>query len=280
MHEAIFETDLLRLKRCRYGHFLYYRHDTAVGAALDRHGEFGEEAHRLLLPLIGEGAVVLDVGANIGTSTIAFASRVGPAGRVLAFEPQPAIHNVLCANVALNGLNTVTVYPHAVADRDGVAFLPEVDYATPGNYGAMALAPRETTQAVTAVALDSLDLPPCALLKVDVEGLEHKVIQGAAGLIGRDGPMLYVEFNDGPPTREMLAELMGRGYRLYWHPVSFVADDNYFGQDDTEFQRFDVNILGVPPQSTFVPPGLRPIRYPHEPFDPALAPRVAKGHRG
>lgn len=277
MTDTLFETDLLRLKRCRYGHFLYYRNDTAVGAVLDRHGEFGEAAHTLLLPLIAEGDTVLDVGANIGTSTVAFAHRVGPHGKVFAFEPQQAVYNVLCANLALNGLRNVTPYPYAVGRQSGTAFLPVVDYAVSGNYGAVALAGQETPEAVGIVPLDQLSFPRCALLKVDVEGAENDVVQGARGLIERDRPLVYVEFNDTPSNREMLATLLGLGYRLYWHPVAFVSEGNHFGAPDTAFQRFDVNILGVPPGAAASPGELRAITGRDGAFDPALAPRIATG---
>jgi FkbM family methyltransferase len=277
MTDSLFETDLLRLKRCRYGHFLYYRNDTAVGAVLDRHGEFGEDAHTLLLPLIGPGDTVIDVGANIGTSAVAFAHRVGPQGRVYAFEPQQAVYTVLCANLALNGLRNVTPYPYAVGRQPGTAFLPVVDYAVPGNYGAVALAGQETPEGVGIVPLDQLSFPRCALLKVDVEGAENDVVQGALGLLRRDQPLVYVEFNDIPSNREMLGTLLGLGYRLYWHPVAFVSEVNFFGAADTAFQRFDINILGVPPRADVAPAGLRPLTDPTDQFDPALAPRIATG---
>ena len=276
MADSLFETDLLRLKRCRHGHFLYFRHDTAVGAVLDRHGEFGEAAHVLLLPLLEPGGCVLDVGANIGTSAVAFARAVGPTGKVFAFEPQPAVYNVLCANLALNGLRNVTPYPYAVGRQQGVAYLPPVDYAEPGNYGAVSLAGGETPEEVGIVPLDGLGFPPVTLLKVDVEGGENDVVQGALGLIDRERPLFYVEFNDSPANRMMLAALMGQGYRLYWHPVPFVGQGNFFGAADTEFQRFDVNILGVP-AGAGVEPALRAITDPAERFDPAQAPRVATG---
>lgn len=79
-----------RLVRARHGFMLYSRFDTVVGRSIEYYGEYFESE------------VVIDVGANIGAHTLALARIVGPTGRVLAFEPVRTIHQVLCANMALN----------------------------------------------------------------------------------------------------------------------------------------------------------------------------------
>ena len=64
--------------------------------------------------LIEPGDVVVDVGADIGALTVPLARAVGPAGRVLAFEPQPTVFQNLCANLALNDLLHVQAFNAAL----------------------------------------------------------------------------------------------------------------------------------------------------------------------
>ncbi len=71
--------------------------------------------------------MVIDVGANVGYYALMAATRVGPSGRVIAYEPGPAPAARLRENVALNGLSNVTVVEAAVADRPGTLHLNLVE---------------------------------------------------------------------------------------------------------------------------------------------------------
>jgi FkbM family methyltransferase len=62
---------------------------------------------------------VLDIGANIGYLTVLMAHKVGPAGRVIAFEPVPSVYARLCENLELNDLHHVQAERLAVADGEG-----------------------------------------------------------------------------------------------------------------------------------------------------------------
>ena len=81
---------------------LYSIADIYIGRSLDLLGEFCEDEARLHRDVIGEGDVVVDAGANIGSHTVVYGKAVGPAGRVHAFEPQRLVFQVLCAIVALH----------------------------------------------------------------------------------------------------------------------------------------------------------------------------------
>ena len=109
----------VRIKHCRYGPMLYLANDLYVGRSLDRYGEWSEAEMELLRQVVRPGNVVLDIGANVGTHTIFLAQTVGPEGAVLAFEPQRMVFQILCANVALNGLPNVYTHHAAVGRRPG-----------------------------------------------------------------------------------------------------------------------------------------------------------------
>ena len=71
----------VRLKATRYGLMLYHPKDAYIGRSFDLYGEFSEGEVGLFRQLLQPGAVVLDIGANIGAHTLYFAAAVGPAGR-------------------------------------------------------------------------------------------------------------------------------------------------------------------------------------------------------
>lgn len=145
-------------------------------------------------------AVALDVGANIGahTRTLAAASR-----QVIAFEPQVRVFEVLRRNTS--ALDNVTLVNAAASDHDGIL---AVHHAR-GNSGAATVSHGSGDEATPSVRLDDMDLPgPIALIKIDVEGHERKVIQGGRQTILRDRPVIVLE--DTSRTRFFLRSL---GYR-------------------------------------------------------------------
>src|SRR3954467_8777217 len=94
----------VRLRRCRHGVMAFLKADQVIGRSLDLYGEFAEDENAVMLPLVGPGDTMVDVGANVGTVTLALANRVGPTGMIHAFEPQRVIHQLLATSLTLNGL--------------------------------------------------------------------------------------------------------------------------------------------------------------------------------
>ncbi len=87
---------ILNLKECRHGQMLYIRNDIYIGRSLDLYSEFSEGEVILFRQLIKKGDVVIEAGANIGAHTIAIAKIIGPAGKIIAYEPQRFIFQILC----------------------------------------------------------------------------------------------------------------------------------------------------------------------------------------
>jgi FkbM family methyltransferase len=216
-----------QLVRGRDAYYLYNVNDSYVGRSIERYAEYAGLEARFLERLCGEGDVVLEVGANIGAHTVALAKRVGPRGRVLAFEPQRLPFQALCANVALNSLANVDCHWAAVGARRGTIRVPELDPSQPANFGGVSLAAVTEGHIVPCFALDDFaGLPRVKLLKIDVEGMEAEVLHGGRKLIERFSPHLYVE-NDRVDRSEALMRLIDSlGYRLYWHTPPLYDPDN------------------------------------------------------
>jgi FkbM family methyltransferase len=174
-----------RSKPCRYGTMVYNVHDKYIGRSLDLYGEYSQAEVDLFRQIVKPGQVVVEVGANIGAHTVFLARAVGPQGRVLTFEPQRLIYQTLCANLALNNITNASCWQAAVGRQPGEVRVPVLDYSQPNNFGGVALGKAHEGEVVPVVTLDSLQLARCAFLKIDVEGMEQEVIEGAVATLQR-----------------------------------------------------------------------------------------------
>lgn len=172
--------------------------------------------------VLRDGAVAIDAGAGFGAYTQAMARRVGPAGRVIAYEPMPDVFAVL--ERAMRRHKNVVCRREALSDRDAAdtelrvpvlwRSLPEPALASVEHAGSGA---RHEAHRVELVRLDGLaaEIGRCDFIKADVEGHENAVLRGAAGLIERHRPLIQVESNDvardGPRYRSFAEPL---GYEL------------------------------------------------------------------
>lgn len=224
----------LRLKKCRHGFVLYNVNDQFIGRSLDLYGEFSDPEVTLFRQIVQPGMTVLEAGANIGAHTLALASMAGAKGRVIAFEPQRVVFQMLCANLALNAIETVEAHCLAVGEMPGKITVPRQDYRSVGNFGAVALA-RTGGEKVGVVSIDSLGLHACHLIKADVEGMEAAVLRGARRTIGQHRPVLYLE-NDRPAGhRELVATILALGYRIWWHTPLLFNPQNFAGNPQDVF---------------------------------------------
>ena len=171
-----------------------------------------------LKPYVEPGTTVIDVGANIGFFTTKFASWVGGQGRVLAIEPETNNLRVLKRRLTRLRLEErVIVIEGVAAERVGTFNLVR----NPGHPGDHKLG--ENGDAVPGWTLDSLiesyDVPSVSLIKIDVQGAELRVVQGAQALLRRDQPGLLIEIDPaalaamGASTQALIDALSALGYR-------------------------------------------------------------------
>jgi len=177
--------------------------------------------------LLQAGMTFLDAGANEGIYTVFAAKRVGPAGTVWAFEPSQREISRLQQNLELNALN-VRVFPLALAERAGDA---EMALATYGHEGLNTMGQfvhdigESRQESIRLARLDDViresPLARLDVMKIDVEGAELRLLQGAASALARYRPILLVEAFDatlrqqGASLEELLDYIRTRGYDLY-----------------------------------------------------------------
>lgn len=221
--------------KTRYGQMLVNDRDAFVGRSLMAYGEFSQGEAQLFTDLIRPGAVVVDVGANIGAHTLLFSRLVGPTGRVLAFEPQRLVFQLLCANVALNGIENVYCSQTAIGAEEGTVTLATADPNKEQNFGGLSLTALAAEQG-EKVAVRPLDAD-CNFLKIDVEGMETEVLEGARTAIQRSRPFLYVENDRVENSPRLLQTIESLGYVPYWHLTPLYSPNN--------FNRVAKNVWGV-----------------------------------
>jgi FkbM family methyltransferase len=143
------------------------------------------------------GSVSFDIGAQAGYHTLYASSLVGPAGRVFAFEPAPRNIANIKKHVAMNHLTNVSVIEAAVSDFDGVSHFDCAGSAVAGHLSA------NGRLAVRTITLDGeIDrgvLPEPDYIKIDAEGAELRILEGARKLLARRHPTLSVETHQWLP---------------------------------------------------------------------------------
>jgi FkbM family methyltransferase len=261
----LLDSGILKLKHCKHGPMMFFAGDTHIGRSLDLYGELSEPEIELFRGYLRPGMVAVDVGANIGTHTVCFAQSVGPSGRVLAFEPQSVLHQLLVGNVTLNGCANVIAENKALGASAGSVVVPFLDYAREGNFGALELGAWAQGETIPVATLDSYALPICHLIKIDVEGMERDVLEGAHTTIARHRPLLYVENNKPERSRDLIAWLLTNHYRPYWHLPPLFNPKNFFGETKNVFGiTISANMLCVPKSRPSRVEGLREITSPED----------------
>ena len=215
-----------------YGPLVVNRHDNMIGRCVIETGSW-ESAEIEQLRFImqwRDGAdadvEILDVGANVGIHTLAFACFPGRRVTVHAFEAQQEMLSMLRETIALNGLANVHCHHRAVSDRSGeMLSFPAVDYDYASNFGALELEPATVmdfdgrrvpgaVETVETLRIDDLGLTKARLFKVDVEGMENKVLAGARETIARCRPVMFIEYLKAD-FAELKSFLDGAGYIAY-----------------------------------------------------------------
>jgi FkbM family methyltransferase len=193
--------------------FVWYREDLGLVALLS--GGFEQAETEWLLARVRPGTTAIDVGANVGMYAVPLALA---AGRVLAFEPAPDNVRRLRENLALNGLENVTVRPIALGERAGELLLRLGD--DPMFHSTTEVAEQRGTGdelRVEACVLDdewrTAGSPEVSVMKVDVEGGEPGVLRGATALLDAWHPSLLLEAST-PDRLATLEEILSPlGYR-------------------------------------------------------------------
>ena len=225
-----------------------------IGAEIYYNGCYEPASVELVTFLLERGMVFLDIGAHVGQYTVIASGTVGPTGQVHSFEPAPHTFELLSGNVQLNKLENVRLNSLALSSSEGAGTLFLSDAM---HDGFNSLRPpyqcgSGRTCEVTCLTLDGYleanGVRRVDLIKMDVEGAECEVLNGAAALLqGENPPLILLEFNPGAlgafgrSCDELSRLLASAGYEL------FVVEDYLLERYTPRPRQHSVfNVLAVP----------------------------------
>ncbi len=157
------------------------------------------------------GMTVYDIGAQAGFYSLFFSQLVGTTGRVYAFEPCAYEARYLLDHIRLNNVANICVIQAAVSERSGLTALT-FDRGQTQN----AISDRsDAVLQVPAYSLDDRRLPAPALIKMDVEGAESAVLEGARRMLREHRPVVFVALHGAEQRRRCIELLETAGYRVY-----------------------------------------------------------------
>jgi FkbM family methyltransferase len=193
----------------------FYRRNLAAGDAI---------LFKMVGELVKPGDVVWDVGANVGLFAFAAANRAGPSGEVIAIEPDLWLVSLLrrsCAVLDRSRNAAVMVLPAAISDSGGLAKLHIASRARSSNFlegvGSTQAGGTRSTEHVITVTLDWLlgQMSAPDVLKIDVEGLEHKVLAGATEVLSKARPVIWCEVD--PVNKEEVTKILrANDYEIFY----------------------------------------------------------------
>jgi len=224
--------------KCRYGMMSFFDFDGPIGLSLALYGEWAQNELEVIEPYVPKGGAVVDVGANIGTHAMAFATMVGNIGSVLALEPQEELHTLLSRNTGNNTFGRIVRPIRAgVAAEPGRALVPRIVEPDGQNLGAVRLIPWSTDMEqaddhslVDLVNIDGFDLDRLNFLKIDTEGDEKGILLGGEKTIRSLRPVVCCESGDFTRSWPPLKLMLSWGYAAFYIRMSAFNDDNYLSR--------------------------------------------------
>jgi FkbM family methyltransferase len=198
---------------------------------------------------------VIDIGANVGGVTAVAAECVGAGGRVIAYEPTPAL--VARLEARFRDQKHVEIRHAAVSDYDGTAAFTVYDErSTASTLYVTAVVPSARRIMVPVCSLDaeSATCPPVDFVKIDAQGAEGRIFAAARRLLKRDKPLLIFELwlhglrAAGSDAATLLDRLGGLGY--HFHPLNAKgeagSDEKIHAFLEGKTRAQVINVLGHP----------------------------------
>lgn len=183
--------------------------------------------------IVTRGDSVIDIGANFGVYSALLSKLTGEDGEVFSFEPIPLTYEILLNNVQKLSLVNVKTFEYAISEKDGsgVMVIPKWSVSGNENFYQASLRSQSTIEETlreVQVGLRKLDslfrghLKRIAFIKIDVEGHELQVIEGAKLLISQSRPVLLIEVSGSPDNVgcsafTLFEQLKKEGYSAYWY---------------------------------------------------------------
>lgn len=219
--------------------YLLFKNDTGVSDAAARGNIYEHYIFDYIKSNLNvEGTTIIDIGANFGFHSLEFAELVGDNGRVEAFEPQRVVFYQLCGNSVANGFDNIYAHNLALGDKEDTVLIETPQYYKDetiniGNAHVNAYTGAGAHD-VKQVRLDDFNFTNVSVIKIDVQGFEPYVLDGAIETIKRNRPYIFIEVEEpqlqiyGFTKESVFSRLSDLGYTMQKvldrdHLVDYVA---------------------------------------------------------
>lgn len=206
------------------------------------------------------GGTAIDVGANIGEWTLPMAKALGPAGKLISFEPLPMMRDALRKTLRINWLPQASVLDFALSNQTGITHFSihqqEGEIVDSGKSRLGEMGGNASQIEVNAITLDHFlsqqKLERLDFIKIDVEGHELQVLEGAKETLAKYSPALVLEVgNESRDVREKIKSLL---YELNYELIGITTDrgvaevnwEQYVGMQNPFEEKGIFNILLLP----------------------------------
>jgi FkbM family methyltransferase len=197
----------LEIIETQFGNFIIDEYDL-IGNYIKQAKVWEYHLYEIYSQMIDKESYCIDAGANLGFHSVQF-GRLGK--KVYSFEPQSYIYNQLCTNVLFNGLdNIIETYKLGLGDKEEKKQMWNIEHENwvgngshnwggrgiiQDNYGGERAIKNEIRDEdiINVITLDSLSIPKCDLMKIDVQGYEYHLLKGANELIIKFKPVIFLE---------------------------------------------------------------------------------------
>ena len=226
----------LEIVETQFGNFIIDEYDL-IGNYIKNNKVWEYHLYEIYSQMITKEYYCIDAGANLGFHSVQFGNL---SKKVYSFEPQRYIFNQLSANILFNGLdNTIDAHRVGLGDKEEIKQMWNIEHENwvgngSHNWGGRGIIPNiedyNTDRAtknevrdediINVVTLDSLNIPQCDLIKIDVQGYEYYLLKGANKLINEFKPIIFLENpilgeEDLKSSSKTKNYLLNMGYEFY-----------------------------------------------------------------
>ncbi|MBK7885894.1 MAG: FkbM family methyltransferase [Bacteroidetes bacterium] len=219
-----------------------------ISNVVDHYLYFGLEdpVYTSVLETIQNAKTILDIGANIGTTSLYFAS-LNAKAKIISFEPHPDTFKRAEENIKLNSFRNIELLNIGLGEQKAELKLYEVNENNPGMNRILA---EETNLPYKIIQVDLLDkimeeksIPPVDFIKIDVEGFEYSVLKGGVNTL-KNKPVLFIELDDNnlrennSTAEELIKLLYTIGYSRFYR-----ADTSEAVSTTTDFSHCHFDLI-------------------------------------
>ena len=212
-------TNSIHTVNTKHSHWILEENDV-ISNSIVHYGRWEPWLVDMMMRKIKVNSNVIDIGANIGTWTIPMSEH---AKKVFSFEPNQRVYQQLNANLFLNhrdNVKTFDTFLSNVCDKKVYMSTPD-----PNNIGMMRMVDFPTNIDCITNTLDSYHFTDVSFIKIDVEGHELSVLEGAKQTILRERPAICFEtWNGNPDVRDSVLDLL----KSYGMTTTHIYEDDFF----------------------------------------------------